>query len=308
LPAVVTDQYGTTPFDFPDPSVIRGGDGYYYGYATGSSSFWFTTVPIVRSTDLVNWSFVGEALPGGEGGSPLGENRWANLFAYTWGPSVAQAGANFLMYYAARERLSGRHCIGVAISATGPAGPFHDDASAPLVCQRQRGGSIDPDAFVDGDGSRFLMFKSEGTSTEPTRLWSVRLAGDGLSLSGTQRQLMTTLNAWEQPIIEGPTMVHDVRGYTIFYSASRWDRSEYAIGVAHCAGPLGPCLRTYSSAIVGTRGSMAGPGGPTVVKGVGGRVQLGFHAWTTGLVGYPQGQRSLRFLPITWKDRRPVVG
>jgi beta-xylosidase len=306
-PAVVTDEYTTGPFDFPDPSVVRVDDT-YYGYATGSSSFWLSTVPVVRSTDLVNWTLVGEALPGGEGGSPPGENRWAVLFAHTWGPSVTQVGADFLLYYAAHERRSGRQCIGVAVSTTGPAGPFHDDASVPLVCQRGIGGSIDPDAFVDTDGRRFLLFKSEGTPTEQTRIWSVPLSADGLSRSGVPRRLMATAQPWEQPIIEGPTMVHDARGYSLFYSASRWETGAYAIGVATCATPLGPCTRTYSTPVVESRGSMVGPGGPTVVPGVDGRPRLGFHAWTGGRVGYPRGQRSLRFLPVGWTNGRPVVG
>ena len=277
--------------------MIRVGDT-YYGYATGSPSFWFSIVPIVRSTDLVHWTYVGEALPGGEGGTPPGGNRWAALFAYTWGPSVTRVGGNFLMYYAARERRSGRHCIGVAVSTTGPAGPFHDNASAPLVCQRQLGGSIDPDAFVDRDARRFLLFKSEGTPTTPTRLFSAPLASDGQSLTGVPKRLMTTAYAWEQPIIEGPTMVHGARGYTLFYSASHRATSAYAIGVAQCIGPLGPCTRMYSTPVVGNRRSMVGPGGPTVVAAGDGDLQLGFHAWTAGRVGYPKGQRSLRFLPL----------
>jgi beta-xylosidase len=306
-PAVVTGAYGAAPFDFPDPSVLRV-DGTFYAYATGSSSFFFSTVPIVQSVDLRSWTYVGEALPGGEDGAPPGENQWAMLFAHTWAPSVTRVGADFLLYYSARERTSGRHCIGVAVSATGPAGPFHDHATAPLVCQRARGGSIDPDAFVDTDGRRFLLFKSEGTPREPTRLWSVPLTADGRSKAGSPRELMSTRDAWEQPIIEGPAMVHDAHGYNLFYSASRWETSAYAIGVAHCDGPRGPCSRTYSTPVVANRGTMRGPGGPTVVTGDNGELQLGFHAWTSGRVGYPQGQRSLRFLPVGWANGRPVVG
>jgi hypothetical protein len=136
----------------------------------------------------------------------------------------------------------------------------------------------------------------------------VPLSDDGRSRSGVPRRLMTTVHEWEQPIIEGPAMVHDARGYTLFYSASRWETSAYAIGVAACTGPLGPCTRSYSTPVVANRGSMVGPGGPTVVPGVDGRLWLGFHAWTGGRVGYPQGQRSLRFLPVRWAHGRPVVG
>ncbi len=55
------------------------------------------------------------------------------------------------MYYTVREAASQQQCISRAVAAA-PAGPFLDDSSGPLVCQRDLGGSIDPSPFVDDDG------------------------------------------------------------------------------------------------------------------------------------------------------------
>ncbi len=51
---------------FPDPSIIRGRDGYWYAYGTADplreSQMRPALLPIARSRDLVQWRFVGEVL------------------------------------------------------------------------------------------------------------------------------------------------------------------------------------------------------------------------------------------------------
>src|SRR4051794_11288195 len=53
---------------FADPTVIRGQDGYWYAYATSdplrSGEGTPHRVPTARSADLVDWTFVGDALTG----------------------------------------------------------------------------------------------------------------------------------------------------------------------------------------------------------------------------------------------------
>ncbi len=63
---------------------------------------------------------------------------------------MLQRGPLFVMYYTVRHRASGRQCVSVAVSVL-PQGPFVDASLAPLVCQFERGGSIDPSPFVDSD-------------------------------------------------------------------------------------------------------------------------------------------------------------
>ena len=52
-----TYQNPVIAYSLPDPSVIRGDDGYFYLYATED----IRNLPIHRSKDLVNWEMVGTA-------------------------------------------------------------------------------------------------------------------------------------------------------------------------------------------------------------------------------------------------------
>lgn len=58
LVAVNAQLYYHNPvvdYSLPDPSVIRGDDGYYYLYATED----IRNIPIHRSKDLVQWEYTG---------------------------------------------------------------------------------------------------------------------------------------------------------------------------------------------------------------------------------------------------------
>ncbi|MDN5759603.1 MAG: family 43 glycosylhydrolase, partial [Tomitella sp.] len=74
---------GVNPVVLPvaaDPSVVRAPDGSYYLYAT--SDDWqdgggMHYMPIFHSTDLVNWSHVGDVLQGQPGWTDAGGGPWA---------------------------------------------------------------------------------------------------------------------------------------------------------------------------------------------------------------------------------------
>lgn len=55
----IAQQYSNPVINYslPDPTVIKADDGYYYLYATEN----IRNLPIHRSKDMVNWSFVGTA-------------------------------------------------------------------------------------------------------------------------------------------------------------------------------------------------------------------------------------------------------
>jgi Glycosyl hydrolases family 43 len=286
--------------DFPDPFVFHpsASGSLWYGYATGSG---FVDLQMISSPDLVNWSWVGDPLPGAA-------NNWADLFGFSWAPSVIErpgnsSGQRFVMYYTAHDRASGLQCIGRATSAS-PAGPFSDERTSPLICQTANGGSIDPNPFVAADGTLWLVFSNT------TSIWSVRLTSDGLSVaSGARKLLSTASGTWEGPVIEGPTMISSPSGVELFYSANVWETSAYAVGVARCNGPTGPCSRIYSTAVLATRSPMAGPGGQTPFQDTTGNWQVAFDAWTSPNIGYPSGgARTLRFLPLTFPSGLPKIG
>ena len=269
--------------DFPDPFVWRAGP---YWYAVSTQRGW-TKVPLIRSVDLARWEERGDAL--------AALPRWSR-FGALWAPSVLAVDGGFVLFYTTTEDASGLQCLSSAFSVLAD-GPFVDASTGPLVCQRDRGGSIDPSPFRDAAGRPWLTWKSEGTTEgEPTRLWSQRLSEDGRSLAAASApsQLLVTTLPWEGPIIEAPSMIVGADGaYHLLYSGNRWETSAYAIGHARCAGPAGPCRRTSDAPVSSPHPSEAGSGGAEVFLD-GSSVRVAYHAWDPSSVGYPAGLRRLR--------------
>jgi hypothetical protein len=291
--------------EFPDPTVLAAPDGSYYAYSTQVNG---VNVPVIRSTDLATWTSVGDALPQ--------LPAWAEP-GLTWAPSVIEQGGRFLLYYTSHYRSAdpalSRQCISVAVSDT-PAGPFRDASprdpadstrTRPLICQYDLGGSIDPEAFVDADGARYLLFKSNGnTIGQPARLWATRLRPDGLAPADDPPRFTKLLQAdqpWEAGVVEGPAMARWGPGYVLLYSGNWFESAYEAIGAAVCASPLGPCRKApgpWFSAVpdYSELGRAAGPGGPMLFRDHGGQLMLAFAAWAAPRSDYESGGRRALYL------------
>ena len=281
------------PFDFPDPAVILVGQT-YYAYATNSVA---GNIQIIQSTDLTHWTAVGNALPS--------LPAWAQSH-FTWAPAVAMIGGTFVLYYAANVAGSGRECISVA-TATQPQGPFTDRSTAPLECQTALGGSIDPASFIEPNGGLFLVWKSGGPGS--SKIWSEQLdqTGTAFAPGATPTVLLTPGQAWEAGTVEAPDLVTAGGRYLLFFSGNNWDGANYAVGVAACSGPLGPCADTSPRPILSSGAGVLGPGGESVFAGATGAYWMAFHAWVPGAVGFPNS-RDLYILPLTLSGPAPVVG
>lgn len=124
----------------------------------------------------------------------------------TWAPAVVRTRTGYLLYYTVRHRDWGHQCISVAHAAS-PTGPYLDTSVEPLVCHTDNGGSIDPTAFQDHDGSLYLTWKSEGeTVGQQAIIWSARLNGAGDTITGPSIPLITADRRWEGRVVEAPTM------------------------------------------------------------------------------------------------------
>ena len=265
------------PFDFPDPDVIRVGE-VYYGYATNSA---VGNIQMIQSTDLVHWTVDGDAL------SHLAS--WAHA-GDTWAPGVFELNGTFVLYYAVGDGTTGKNCISVAV-ATDPRGPFIDNSSGPLVCQLDLGGSIDPSPFLDAAGTPYLVWKSQGANGQSSAIWSQQLTPDGVGLVGSAAHvLVRPSQSWEGDVVEGPSVLLWSGRYYLFYSANNWDGAGYAIGVARCQGPTGPCSKPLDHALVGSQEGMAGPGGPSLFPDEQGNLWMAFHAYLPTAVGYPNSR------------------
>jgi beta-xylosidase len=275
------------PGDFPDPFVLAV-SGTYFAYATNAGG---ANVQLLRSVDLVTWTYLGDALPV--------LPSWAQA-GNTWAPSVLARPGGYVLYYTVREPQSGRQAISMA-TAGRPDGPFVDTSAAPLVFQRDLGGSIDPSPFVDHDGQAYLLWKADSNALGlPSTLWAQSLAGDGRTLTGSATALLTHHCPWEEPLIEAPSAVRTDSGvYYLFYSANWWASPRYAIGYAVASSILGPYAKvTTTGSWVGSDDQVAGPGGQEFFVDGQGDLQMVFHGWQPGAVGYPQGARSLRITKV----------
>jgi hypothetical protein len=289
--------------NFPDASIINDNGTYYaYGATTGGAY-----LPVMSSTDLIHWTarpaysnpnsggdpFFNDALPVAPSwGVEVPGATHPRLKKEIWAPGAAKIGGQYVVFHAVRvSNSSDRFCIGVS-SSSNPLGPF-TDSGAPLVCdvQGDPNGSIDPQPFVDDDGTPYLVWKSEGVPfREPTKIWVQQLAGNGTSFlpGSTPHALLATSAAWEGNVIENPSMVRWNGKLHLFYSANEWVTADYAIGYAECASVLGPCTKmTNGGPLVGNRGARLGPGGPAAFVDQSGRLLVGYHYWLAPYVGYP---------------------
>ena len=281
--------------DFPDPSVIRVG-ATYYAFSTNTGG---KLLPAMTSTDLRTWRarysntgkwWQNDALLKAPGWAKrhYAHGKWR---VSTWAPSVARIGGRYVAAYVAPVRLKPRKmCITLAYDDK-PLGLYSDTSKRPFVCRGDQQGSIDPDLFVDPQGTAWLLWKNEGIPhREPTRIWTRRLNSTATAFAprSTSHLLLTTAQRWEGNLIENPSMV-TYHGHTyLFYSANSYTSANYAIGYAICRKPLGPCRRPAKNALLAKGGRVDGPGGPDAFVGAGGALRMAYAAWDRGHVGYPR--------------------
>jgi GH43 family beta-xylosidase len=284
--------------DAPDPSLLRV-DNTYYAFTTNVNVMGTTlNIPVYSSTDLTTWTALGDALPS------LGP--WASR-GFTWAPSVARIGTNWVLYYTALFGASGVECIGVA-TASKPEGPYTDAHPDPLACQFDHGGSIDPAPYVDSTGAWWLTWKSDDNAIGGIPgLWSQRLGADGQSLSGNPNLLLLPDQWWEESVVEAPMLLNGAGKLWLFYSAAPFDSAAYAVGYAICSSPAGPCTKqTRTTAWLSSASTpMVGPGGESFVTTPDGRTDMALHGWR-GAVGYNAGgYRAMYVTPIDFDSGVP---
>jgi len=289
------DTGAVHPYNFADPSLLTVGDT-YYAYATEGPA---GAIQVLSSKDLQHWEVRNPAL----GNRPL----WAKP-GPIWAPAVHPIGGRYVLYYATRSKVSGQQCITTAV-ATDPAGPFYDFSAVPIICQDDRGGSIDPDVYLDPFGFAHLTWKSEDeTKGGRAHLWTQALSADGLAVNGLPKELLQAEDGWEQKTIENPSMVLIGGQWVLFYSGGKWNTEGYAVGYALCDGATGPCHRPSSSRVHSSSGGYVGPGGADVFRSRGGRMLAVYAAWDKGKVGDPNARRlhvaevSFHDGAVHWKD------
>lgn len=259
-----------TGLELADPSVLTVSTGYI---AVGTNLVHegeLLNVPAAVSTDLERWTGYVDLLPE--------LPSWASE-GYTWAPALVEHDGRYELYFAALDSASGLLCIGVATS-TEALGTYVAVSDAPLVCQTELGGSIDPEVVVT-EGHRFLLWKNDGNCCDlDVRLWVQEL--DGAELVGARQAILSADAAWEGGVVENPSALYVDGEVQLYYSANAWDSADYGIGLAVCVGDWLNCTKlSRSSEVVDDAEGTVGSGGASVFVDRDGVARLIWHAWTT---------------------------
>lgn len=134
-----------------DPTIVKADDGYFYVYST--EDHWgdrLHLIPIIRSKDLVNWEFVGDAFETKPTWKPAGS---------LWAPDISRYAGKYYLFYSYSLWGDPNPGIGLAVSQT-PQGPFTDLGKFFLSDEIGVSNSIDPFFFEDDNGKIYLFWGS----------------------------------------------------------------------------------------------------------------------------------------------------
>ena len=217
-----TSYYWNPVIDYslPDPTIIEGGDGYYYLYATED----IRNLPIHRSKDLINWEWVGTAFtdrtrPDFEPGGGL------------WAPDINKIGDTYVLYYS-MSKWGGEWTCGIGVATSDkPEGPFIDKGSLFRSKTIQVQNSIDQ-FFMEDNGKKYLFWGSF------RGIYGIELSGDGLSVRDGAKKKQVAGTAYEG------TYIHKRGDYYYLFAS---------IGSC-CEG-----LKSTYTTVVGRSDSLFGP-------------------------------------------------
>ncbi|QRP48433.1 glycoside hydrolase family 43 protein [Amycolatopsis sp. FDAARGOS 1241] len=277
--------------DFPDPDVVKTG-ACYFAFSTSTGQ---VKVPVAAAPAPDGpWRGTGDALA-----TPP---PWAKPGGGFWAPDVTTLpDGTFVLYFASTVGASGQMCLGTA-TASEPDGPYQPSGDQPIGCAAGDGGDIDPQTFLDSDGTRYLLYKSDGTPTgPPAAIWSQKLSPDGRTLAGTHSELIRADLTAEKGVVEAPSVVKTLSRYLLFYSADTFTSSGYHTCYATAPTLSGPFVKAdsqfLSTDLLG--GRVDTPGVADVADG-----HIFFHGWLSG----GRSARGLSELPISFPGDTPQLG
>ncbi len=209
-----------TTTSLPDPTVIRADDGYFYLYATED----VRNLPIYRSANLTEWTFVGTAF------TDATRPKW-NADGGIWAPDINRIGGKYVLYYS-KSVWGGEWTCGIGVAtADRPEGPFTDHGA--LFTSREIGvqNSIDP-FFISDEGRNYLFWGSFHG------IYGIELTADGLAVKPGAEKKKVAAN-----FMEGTYIYRRGQHYYLFGSAGsccEGARSTYRVTYGRAESLFGP--------------------------------------------------------------------
>ncbi|RKQ96501.1 glycoside hydrolase family 43 protein [Maricaulis maris] len=287
---------------YPDPSNTRAGEDYYLVTSTFS---YFPGLPVFRSSDLVHWEQIGNAIdrPDQVDFGTLGLSR--GLFA----PAIEFHDGLFYILNTCVD------CGGnFLITATDPAGPWSDPVWLPDL---QWG--IDPSLFVDEDGRAYLL-NNGPPDREPEyeghrAVWIQEFNLETLETFGERIVLIDGgVDFSEQPIwIEGPH-IYKVDGRYYLMAAEGGTAENHSQVVLVGDAPMGPYTPYEDNPVLTQRDLPRDRANPITSAGHADLVQTpDGDWWATFLAVRPYGDdqyntgRETFLMPVSWEDGWPRI-
>ncbi len=198
---ITTHEFGADPYAIEYQGrvyVYMTADDYQYddnGEVISNDFNYITSLRVVSSTDLVNWTDHGEIDVAGQNGGK-GPAMWAS---HSWAPAIAYQKVDgkdkFFLYFA--NDASG---IGV-LEADTPLGPWRDPIGKALLTRQTPGCAgvtwcFDPAVLVDDDGSAYIYFGggvpndgANGEQLNPKTARVAKLGADMISIEGEAKEI-----------------------------------------------------------------------------------------------------------------------
>ncbi|URD60735.1 glycoside hydrolase family 43 protein [Sphingomonas sp. KRR8] len=301
--------------DFPDPAIVHAPDGYYYAYATQAlrEDGW-VNVQVARSADLIEWQYLGDALPA--------KPRWASTTQDFWAPSVIFDGTTYFMYYSATPDVCEVHQRGHALAvatSNSPAGPFVDMGEPLLLGVGFE--FIDPMAYDDPVTGKHLLYW--GSGFQPIKVQE--LAADRRSFATGSAPIDLIWPNGEQGsfprLVEASWVIRHEDFFYLFYSGDNCcgPHAEYGVMVARSKSATGP-FETLEQAkgvphslMLSRSDRWLAPGHNCIIKDEAGQDWIVYHAIDIERPRQRQedeinSRRVLLMDRIEWRDGWPHVG
>ena len=297
--------------ELADPFVLRW-QGVYYAYGTSgavsSPSHDDRVFPVLNSSDLVHWEYLGRAL------EPAGHLPGSVY----WAPEVAEHNGRFYMYYSAAESPGDEsHRLHVA-TAEDPTGPFRTAGS--LLPGEDF--TIDAHPFRDPHNGQWYLFFARDFFDERvgTGIAAVPLSDTMIHTSGPVTTILRASFDWQVfernrrlygrlwdawHTVEGPCVVRRNPLYYCFYSGGAWHSEDYGVSYGVSQNVLGPYRDEWSrsgpSVLRSVPNKVFGPGHNSIVIGPDNRTDfIVYHAW-----GEDKTARRMCIDPLRWTPEGP---
>ncbi|MCR5453988.1 MAG: glycoside hydrolase family 43 protein [Bacteroidales bacterium] len=290
---------------YSDASICRKGNDYYM--ATANYTF-FPGVPVLHSTDLVNWEQICYAFPTEQQLMNTSLRAEQGIF-----PSVISYNKNDDTFYITGTLVGGGgHFI---IKAKDPAGPWTDPEWLTGF------GGVHPTLFFDNDGKAYLLNQGEPNFDSPyadcKAIWCQEFDLKSFKLVGDRRIILVGGDIMEKkPVwLEAPQLFRNGDFYYLLASEGGGLGNGFSTCVYRATNIWGPYEHYQQNPIVTQR--RLGPSRPDAVTNTG-RVNVvhahdsSWYAVFQGVRPYSENNdfcqgRETYLMPVTWDNGWPYL-